>query len=650
MEPATNNRFKQESIRDHDAESRIFIRRACIAFLVVLVLFGVLVGNLYHLQVTRYEKYQTRSNHNRIKLLPVSPIRGIIYDRNGKELAINRTIYQLEVIPDRIKDLDNVLLQLKQVVDLSDEEIDAFDKERRKTRAFTPVLLKENLTEEQIARFSLRQYQFSDFEIKGYQRRYYPYGASAVHALGYVSKINDKDVIRLSEEGRLSAYAATKDIGKQGVEKYYEPLLHGKPGSEQVEVNSRGRVIRQLNEIPPVAGQDVYLTLDIELQQYIETLLDGRRGAIVVSDPRDGSILALVSSPAYDPNLFVNGISSADYALLRDDPNRPLYNRTTQGTYPPASTVKPFVGAAALTEGVITPTSAISDPGYWRLPTNKNRGQCTTADLNHGCYRDWNRWGRRGTVNVMQAIEFSSDTFFYQTAYDLGIDRLSYWMKRFGFGEFSGLDIYEESQALMPTREWKQKRHKTAWYQGDTISVGIGQGYWISTPIQINKALTTLINNGKVKTPHLLLYSQSANKIHRYQQPKDTQDLTEVSEESWQTVKKGMYNVMHGSMGSARRSFADATYKAAGKSGTAQVFGLNKGNYNAAELPEYLHDHAIFIGYAPFDKPEVAVSVVIENGGGGGKTAGPIVRKIMDYVLTSENKPTAPQEHIDLTQ
>lgn len=637
MGTGSNKRRKaHSSIRDHSAESNLFISRAIIAFICVLILFGILLGNLYHLQVVRYDDYQTRSNHNRIKILPVSPIRGLIYDRNGVELAINRTIYQLEVIPDKVKDLDELLEEIKSIIDLTDEDIAAFDKERKKTRRFNPVPLKQSLTEEQIARFSINQHRFPDFEIKGYQRRYYPYGSAAAHVLGYVSKINDRDINWLTESERIKDYSATQDIGKQGIEKYYEHLLHGKPGSEQVEVNSRGRVIRRLNEESPSAGQDIYLTIDIKLQLYIEKLLDGRKAAIVVSDPRDGSILALVSSPSYDPNLFVNGISTKDYSVLRDDANRPLFNRATQGTYPPASTVKPYIAAAAMAENVITSETAINDPGWWRLPSNKNKGPCTTADLNQGCYRDWNRWGRKGTVNVLQALEFSSDTFFYQVAFDMGINRLSHWMKNFGYGEYTGLDLFEESSGLMPTREWKQRRHRVSWYQGDTISVGIGQGYWISTPIQMNKALMTLINRGKVKTPHLLLNSQSSTKKQEYIDT-STLQLGDINSDYWQITKQGMYEVMHGSLGSARRSFEGAPYDAAGKSGTAQVFGLNKGNYNAAELPEHLHDHALFIAYAPYDNPTVAISVVIENGGGGGKTAGPIVRKIFDYILVNKD-------------
>lgn len=642
----TNNRVKQKprsAFRDHTAEASLFIRRALIAFAVVLLLFGVLITNLYHLQISRFDAYQTRSNSNRIKLMPIPPSRGLIYDRNGVVLALNQTFYQLEVVPDKVADLPQILEELRDIIELTDEDIANFEKERKNARRFTLIPLKTSLSEEQIARFAINQYRYPDFEIKGYQRRFYPYGSALTHVLGYVSKINDRDIRWLTESDRIKEYSATNDIGKQGLEKYYEHILHGQPGYAEVEVNSRGRVIRQLSEQPPQAGEDIYLTLDINLQMYIEKILDGRRGAVVVSDPRDGSILALVSSPSYDPNLFVNGISNRDFDTLRTNPDGPLFNRATQGSYPPASTIKPYIAAAALAENVITKDSTVTDPGWWRLPSSKNKGPCTVRDRNNGCYRDWSwRRGGQGIVNVIKAIELSSDTFFYQIAFDMGIDRLSSWMKDFGFGEFTGIDLFEEKRGLMPTREWKKENRKESWYQGDTISVGIGQGYWTATPIQMMKALTTLINRGSVKTPHLLLNSQSGNDLKPYVDKSQTQ-LGDIHSDNWDLVKQGMYAVMHGPKGSGHAVFANAPYKAAGKSGTAQVFGLNKQIYDPCNLPEHLRDHALFSAYAPFDDPTVAVTLVIENAlSGGGSTAAPIVRQILDYILLgTEYKPEA---------
>ncbi|WP_112550908.1 penicillin-binding protein 2, partial [Morganella morganii] len=441
--------------RDYSAESALFIRRAVVAFIGIVILSAVLVVNLYHLQINRHEDYQTRSNDNRIKLVPIPPSRGMIYDRRGTLLAENRTIYQLEIIPEKVTDLPDVLNELREIVDLSDEDIANYEKERRRSRRFTSIPLKTPLSQVQVARFSVNQYRFPGLEIKGYQRRFYPYGSALTHVIGYVAKINDKDVERLDKDGILPNYAATHDIGKLGIERYYESVLHGKTGYEEVEVNSRGRVIRQLHEQAPQAGKDIYLTIDLELQMYIEKLLTTSRAAVVVSDPRNGEILALVSNPSYDPNLFVNGISGPDYRGLLNNPDRPLINRTTQGLYPPASTVKPFISVAALSEKVITRNTTIFDPGWWQLPGSEKR------------YRDWKRYGH-GNLNVVKSIIESADTFFYQVAYDMGIDRLSAWMTRFGYGEYSGIDLIEEYNGVMPTREWKQRRYKKQWYQGDT--------------------------------------------------------------------------------------------------------------------------------------------------------------------------------------
>ncbi|MGL5740621.1 MAG: penicillin-binding protein 2, partial [Plesiomonas shigelloides] len=442
--------------RDHSSESALFFRRAIVAFIGILLLSGVLVANLYHLQVQNYEDYQTRSNDNRIKLLPIPPSRGLIYDRNGILLAENRTVFQLEMVPEKVDSVDKTLAALRPIVGLTDEDIANFRKERKRSRRFSSIPIKTPLNEEQVARFAINQYLFPGVEVKGYLKRYYPYGEALTHVIGYVAKINDKDVERLDKEGRLANYAGTHDIGKLGIEKYYENILHGQVGSEEVEVNNRGKVIRKLREQPATAGQNITLSLDLELQQYIERILGKRRGAVVVMDPRDGSILAMVSSPSYDPNLFVNGIPSKTYSALLNDPDRPLINRTTQGTYPPASTVKPLITVAALESGAITTKTTLFDPGWWKLPGSEKR------------YRDWKKWGH-GQLNITKAIEESADTFFYQVAYDMGIDRLSEWMKKFGFGQYTGVDISEERSGVMPSREWKMARYRKPWYQGDTI-------------------------------------------------------------------------------------------------------------------------------------------------------------------------------------
>ena len=558
----------------------------------------------------------------------------MIYDRNGTPLAINNITYQLNIIPDKTKNLNEQFEQLKKIVDLTDEDIENFQKERLNYRSHRPVPLKENLTKEQIARFVVDQHRFPFVSIVKIQHRYYPYGASLTHILGYISKINANDKKRLEEQNKTSNYVATLNIGKMGVERYYEDVLHGTAGYEKVEVNSRGRIVRLLEQHPPQAGEDIYLSINLKLQQYIEQLLVGRKAAVVAIDPNNGEILAMVSSPSYDSNDFVGGISSAKYNELLHDPNKPLFNRALLGAYPPASTVKPFISIAALSEGIITPKSIIYDPGSWQLPNSERR------------YRDWLRSGH-GNVDVLKALEESVDTYFYQVAYDLGIDRLNLWMTKFGYGQRTGIDISpnEEARAVLPSREWKIRRHKKPWLQGDTIPVGIGQGYWTTTPIQMAKALTTLINNGKTYTPHFLLYKKSdilnSNENHpeinptKYEEPNG---LIDVKSNYWDLVKEGMHKVMFGSRGTARKIYLGTQYQAAGKSGTAQVYGLKENeSYNAHKIPEHLRDHALFIAYAPYDKPKIALAIVLENGGGGSSNGGAVARKILDFYLLGDD-------------
>ncbi|MCW2478303.1 peptidoglycan DD-transpeptidase MrdA [Candidatus Symbiopectobacterium sp. NZEC135] len=619
---------EHKPFRDYSAESALFVRRALVAFIGILLLSGVLVTNLYHLQVVRVDDYRTRSNANRIKLVPIAPSRGIIYDRNGIPLALNRTIYQLELVPDKVDNLQDTLAALKPIVNLTDDDLENFEKERKRSRRFTSIPVKTALSDVDVARFAVNQYRFPGVEVKGYQRRYYPYGSALTHVLGYVSKINDKDVERLSKEEKIADYAATRDIGKLGIERYYEDILHGKPGYEEVEVNNRGRVIRQLHEQPPQAGQDIYLTIDLNLQIYVEKLLEGSRAAVVIIDPRDGGLRALVSTPSYDPNLFVDGISAKDYRALLNDPNKPLINRATQGLYPPASTVKPYIAASALSANVITPTTSLFDPGWWQLPGSEKR------------FRDWKKWGH-GRLNVTKSLEESADTFFYQVAYDMGIDRLAEWMNKFGYGEYTGIDLAEERSGNMPTREWKQKRFKRPWYQGDTIPVGIGQGYWIATPIQMAKALTTLINDGNVKTPHLLYSARNSGIIVPYRQ-QEVSRLSDVRASYWEIAKDGMYGVANRQNGTAHKFFADAPYKIAAKTGTAQVFGLKENEtYNAHKIAEHLRDHKLLTAFAPYNNPKIAISIVLENGGAGPAISA-LVRQMLDHIMLGDNNTTLP--------
>lgn len=625
---------KRSQIRDYKAEARLFTSRAFVAFAGIIVMMSMLVMNLYNIQINQYQDYKTRSNDNRIKVVPIAPNRGLIYDRNGVLLAENRPVFNLEITPEKINDMDDTLVRLQELIEIPPERIERFNRDRRNSRRFKSVPILNQLTEEQVAVFSVNQHKFPGVEVTGTLKRFYPYGDVLTHVIGYVSRINDRDMQRLAREEKDANYQATRDIGKLGIERYYEDMLHGTAGYQEVEVNSRGRVIRTLKFVPSVPGKDIVLNLDIKLQLYVHKLLDGRRGSAIVLDPKDNGVLAMVSSPSYDPNAFVHGISSKGYNALLQDKNRPLVNRATLGIYPPASTIKPFIAVAALQEGVITPNTTRNDPGYWKIPNSKTRP-----------FRDWLRWGH-GVVDIEKAIEESVDTFFYQIAYDLGIDRISKWMMMFGFGDYTGIDIYEESKANMPTRDWKMARHRVPWYQGDTIPVGIGQGYWTATPMQIAKATSVLVNEGEVTAPHLLRSTIDNGRPFDEQIMSDIETyppLTGVKKKYWDIAQEGMRLANHGKKGTARRSFQKMSYQTAGKSGTAQVFGLKEDEeYNADEIAEHLRDHALFTGYAPFEDPEAVVTIVLENAGGGSSNGGPVVRRILDHIILAEDYQSEP--------
>ncbi|CAH0525082.1 penicillin-binding protein 2 [Vibrio hippocampi] len=619
---------RRSQIRDHQEEARLFKSRAVISFIFIILMVMLLVANLYHIQVNQFQDYKTRSNDNRIKIVPIAPNRGLIYDRNGVLLAENRPVFNLEITPEKVKNMDETIARLRAFLDISDDRLEAFQRDRKRSRRFKSIPLLTQLTQEQVALFSVQQHKFPGVEIAATLKRYYPYGEVLTHVIGYVSRINDRDIQRLVREEKDANYQATRDIGKLGIERYYEDVLHGIAGYQEVEVNSRGRVIRTLKFEPPIPGKDIVLNLDIKLQLKVHKLLAGRRGSAIILDPSDNGVLAMVSSPSYDPNSFVHGISYKDYNALTSDRNKPLLNRATYGIYPPASTVKPFIAVGALQEGVITTKTTRNDPGYWRIPNSKTRP-----------FRDWLRWGH-GRVDIVKAIEESVDTFYYQIAYDMGIDRLSTWMMMFGFGDYTGIDIHEESKANMPTREWKMARHRTPWYQGDTIPVGIGQGYWTATPMQIAKATSVLVNHGQVLSPHLLraTINNGGNFDEQVLAEVDSRPpITNVKQQYWNIALEGMRRVNHGVRGTARRAFADMPYQSGGKSGTAQVYSLGEDEeYNADEIEEHLKDHALFTGFAPFKDPKVVVTVVIENAGGGSTNGAPVARQLFDLALQEE--------------
>jgi penicillin-binding protein 2 len=621
--------FKRISIRDHSAEANLFARRTFIALLVIATMISILLSNLYYLQIERHEDYQTRSNGNRIKVLPVAPNRGLIYDRNGVVLAENRPVYSLKVIPEETDDLDNTLIQLAELLAITEEEIEDFQKEFRSTRRFKPVILRNQLNEQDVALFSANQHKFKGVSIEARLTRYYPYADSLTHMLGYVAKINKRDLQKLSEANLEDNYAATYDIGKLGIEKYHENLLHGQVGYQEVEVNSQGRVIRTLSFTPPTPGQDIVLNIDVNLQMTAQKALDGRRGAVVVMDSRDGGILSLYSNPSYDPNLFVNGISSKNYSALLQSKDRPLINRATQGQYPPASTIKPHMALLALDEEVIQPDTTIRDNGFYQLRNSSHK------------WRDWRKWGHRNAedsnrINVTDAIEQSCDIFFYDVAYKLGIDRISSKMFQFGFGEHTGVDLYEESAAIMPDRGWKRANKNLPWYPGDTVIIGIGQSYWTTTPLQLAQSVAALANKGIRRVPQIIRGNMIEGRQLVYD-PKELRPVVLSNPENWDIVLDGMYGVVNRKKGTALNVFKEANYISAGKTGTAQLFQIAQDEkYDKENVADRLRDNAMYVGYAPYDSPEIVVTVALENAGSGAAT--PVARQVMDYYF--RDRPT----------
>ena len=611
-------------IKDHSAETNLFARRTFIGLLVVFVMIGMVLSNLYYLQISRFEDFQTRADGNRIKLLPVAPNRGLIYDRSGILLAENRPVFSLQVIPEEIESLELTINKLSILLDIDKEDVSDFYRDLKGTRRFKPVNLINRLKPKEVALFSVQQHKYPGVSVEARLARYYPYGSALTHVIGYVAKINKKDLQKLNEAGFEANYAASYDIGKRGIEKYHEEMLHGKVGFQEVEVNNQGRIIRILDFNPPVPGQDIVLNIDINLQLEAEKAFAGKKGSLVAIDPRDGGVLALYSSPGYDPNLFVHGISSKNYKkLLTSD--RPLFNRASQGQYPPASTVKPLLALAGLEEKVITYDSRIYDEGKYQLK-NVER-----------VWRDHTPWGH-GWVDVTKAIEVSCDIFFYDMAYKLGIDRISESMYEFGFGDYTGIDLHEEADGIMPSRGIVKALFNRPWYIGDTINIGIGQSYWTATPLQLTQSITTLVNKGRRIIPQIIRGNMQKNTVVM-QAIKERRPIAIKDEHNWDIVLDAMYGTVN-RKGSARKAFEGAHYISAGKTGTAQLVSIAQDeDYDATKLSKKNHDNAMYVGYAPYDKPQIALSVVLENAGHGGAEAAPIARKIMDNHFKDQTFP-----------
>lgn len=602
-----------------------FRKRLTIAGIFVLLCFLIIFSRLAWLQIFRHDYYNTRAEENRISLVPIIPNRGLILDRNGIVLARNYSAYTLEITPSKIVgDLDSAIDELATVIDVQAKDRRRFSKLLEETRNFESVPLRTRLSDEEVAKFIANRFRFPGMDIKARLYRQYPRGSFASHLLGYIGRVNDRDLTRIADAEQDANYRGTDHFGKTGLEQHYEFELHGDTGFEQIEVDAGGHAVRTLERTPPVPGNNLMLTIDAKLQEIAEKAFGERRGALVAIEPASGGILALVSVPNYDPNLFVDGIGTADWEALNNSPDKPMLNRAIYGTYPPGSTFKPFMALAALSYGKRRPEQAIVDPGYFTFG-------------NH-TFRD-DKKGGHGLVDMYKSIVESCDTYYYMLANDLGIDNISNFMRQFGFGQKTGIDLgvagNAEAEGVLPSQEWKRTRFKKPeqqkWYAGETISIGIGQGYNAYTPIQLAQATAGLANDGVMYRPHLVQSIVSARDGTRVTPVPDPPTMIPLRQEHIDVIKRAMVGV--NTEGTGARAFANAGYVAAGKTGTAQVYSLKGAQYKERDVKATLRDHALFIAFAPADQPRIALAVLVENGGFGAQSAAPIARQILDYYL-----------------
>ena len=618
------------TLRNREQELHSFRLRLALSFGFILLACGLLAARFAYLQVAQHEHYHTLAEANRISILPVVPNRGLILDRNGAVLAHNYSAYTLEITPSKVGKLDETMDQLSSVVEITTKDRRRFKKLLEESRNFESLPIRTRLTEEEVARFSVNRYRFPGVDVKARLFREYPFGTVASHAIGYIGRINEADVDRLEEADKTANYRGSDHIGKIGLEQSYEDELHGITGFERVETDAGGRAVRSLSRTEPTSGNNLVLTIDIRLQEIAEQAFGERRGALVAIEPQTGEILAFVSRPGFDPNLFIDGIDQTNWDLLNNSPDKPLNNRALRGQYPPGSTIKPFMALAGLASGRRSASYAVSDPGFFSLPGVSHR------------YRDW-KAGGHGMVDMHKSIVVSCDTYYYSLATEMGIDLINKYLSPFGFGKKTGIDIDGELAGVLPSQEWKQRRFKQKWYAGDTVSVGIGQGYNLATPLQLAYATATLANNGIAMKPHLvkaIKNSQTGEVSELLPKP-----LHEVAfkPEHLELVKTAMADVVRPG-GTAASVGKDAPYAIAAKTGTAQVIGMKQGEkYVESRVAERFRDHALFISFAPAEAPRLAIAVLVENGGHGGSTAGPIARQVFDYYLLG-NKPATPVE------
>ena len=607
-------------LRNHPVELHKFRFRLAISACFVLVLFLILYVRFYYLQVSQQEHYHTLAEANRISISPLVPNRGLIYDRNGRALAQNYSAYTLEVIPSKIQNLESTLDELATIIEITATDRQRFKKLLKESKRFNSLPIRSRLTDVEIATFAANRYRFPGIEIKARVLRQYPEKEVVSHIIGYISRINDQDLEQLERNEELNNYRGSQHIGKIGIEQSYEKQLHGVTGFEEVETDAAGRSIRVLSRTPSIPGNNLILSIDLGLQEAAENAFGDRRGALVALDPNNGEVLAFVSKPGYDNNLFIGGIDQENWNLLNNSIDRPLNNRALRGVYPPGSTFKPFMALAALELGKRTPEYSMSDPGYFSLPGVERR------------YRDW-KPGGHGRVDLHKSLVVSCDTYYYSLANDLGIDNIHNFIGQFGLGKKTGIDIEGEVSGLLPSSAWKMSQYKQKWYAGDTISVAIGQGYNLTTPLQLAFATMIIANNGKAYLPRLVKQIQNSETGDVKDIPEKLLYSLNLKPKNLEIVKNALVDVTRPG-GTAAKAAVNASYIFAGKTGTSQVIGIKQGErYNEKSINERHRDHAMFIAYAPAENPKIALAVLVENTGTGGSTAAPIARQVFDYYL-----------------
>ena len=611
---------RRPELRDHQRDLYYFRLRLTIAGSTLLFLFLLLLTRFTYLQIFQHEHYQTLAEQNRISIVPIAPNRGLILDRNGVPLAHNYTAFTLEITPSKAGHLEQTIDALGTLIEITPKDRKRFKKLLEESRNSESLPIRTRLNDVEIARFAANRYRFSGVDIKARLFRHYPQGEITSHAVGYIGRINDKDLEHLTANNNLANYRGTNHIGRAGLEQSYESELHGTTGFEEVETDAGGRAVRTLSRTPPTSGNNLTLHLDLKLQQVAEQVFGDFRGAVIAIEPKSGGVLAYLSKPGFDTNLFVDGIDTQSWELLNNSPDKPLVNRTMHGQYPPGSTIKPFMALAGLELNKRTPSFGINDPGFFTLPGSSHR------------YRDW-KVGGHGFVDMHKSIVISCDTYYYGLAVDMGIDNIFSFLSHFGFGKKTGIDIEGERSGLLPSQAWKMKHFKQKWFVGDTVSVGIGQGYNLATPLQLAVATATMANQGTQMQPQLVRHIQNSKSGVIVPRTPQAVSTLPIKPENLELVIKAMIDVSRPG-GTAGRAFAGAPYAIAGKTGTSQVIAIKQGEkYVASRVAERHRDHALFVAYAPAEDPKIALAILVENGGHGGATAAPMARALFDYYL-----------------